>query len=196
MTRLDLLKEILKFTLRLTKHLFILICVTLPLQLVGVIILLPVCYVVGPNPLPKYLRWFDNADQYIQRDTSTYFAVRDSGILNMYYWLSIRNPLNYFGYMILGFKQSDSLTTQTFYTGFSSVDVGDSPGKHSGLLYSELNHDNKIYYEYYYINKYVLFDTTYCFRFRLGHKLGFVKPTDEYIQYVTVISPFHSYNGE
>lgn len=186
--------ELLKFVYRLIKGLTTFIIVILPLQLVGILILYPVCYLVGPKPLPAFLRWFDNADQYIGRDTSVYFSVRDSGTANIYYWLAIRNPLNYFGYQVLGVTLSGT-ELQTLHTALDSINVGDGTNDHEGLLYSEVKQEDKTYYEYYYIKKYAIFKQIKCFRFRLGHKFTEISKNSEHVQWCFIISPYHSYDG-
>jgi hypothetical protein len=91
--------SIILFIYRLFKHLGILLFICIPLEVIGWFILLPVCYFKGTNiaPLPTYLKWFDNADQYVGRDTSTYEQVVKSDWFNRYVWLAYRNPINAFG---------------------------------------------------------------------------------------------------
>src|SRR3982750_1965184 len=116
------IKEAFKFICRLIKGLITLSLVILPLELVGILILYPVCRLRGPKPLPVFLNWFDNADHYFGRDTSVYFAGRDSGPYEMYYWLAIRNPLNYFGYSVLGVTL-DGTESQELHTESDSYNI-------------------------------------------------------------------------
>ena len=61
-----------KFLLRLLKHTITFLFICLPLQLIGAILLLPAVYYSRSPQLPYLLRWFDNADMYVERDASTY----------------------------------------------------------------------------------------------------------------------------
>ncbi len=181
------------FTCRLIKHLFVLFIIIFPLQLLGVIVLLPVLTVNrGSRQLPKVLRYFDNADMYIGRDTSVYDSVRDSGIWNQFVWLALRNPLNYFGYTVLGTCPQTSI--EALEETISSERIGDTTSP--GFYHAEALIDGRRYFEYYWIYKYNMMPK-YCFRLRLGHKLKYVKENklNNYIQWVCVISPFHSYTG-
>lgn len=187
------LSSVALFVYRLVKHLAVLFLVCLPLQALGILILLPVCAIFREsNQLPKDLRWFDSADSYVGRDTSVYDAVRSSGIWNRYVWLAFRNPLNYFGYKILGIHPQTSI--EAIYEPIPGLDIGDTT--HPGLYSAEALIDNKRYFEYYLIYQYKRFPK-YCFRFRMGHKLKYIKENqlNSYIQWVMVISPLHSYTG-
>jgi hypothetical protein len=137
--------------------------------------------------LPTCLRWFDNADLYTGRDISVYKQVQETGLIYQYYWLALRNPLNYFGYFVLGYAVTQDLFD---FNSNNNFEVGDSQGKHAGFLYTEL----ESIYEYYYIFKY---SSTHCFRFRMGHKIG--RPDSNYkgsrIQYVFAVQPWKSFSG-
>lgn len=206
------MKELVKFVFRFLKHLLVFVCILFPLQVLGALVLLlylPINRIsvvaklvkkLSPNiRLPYILRWFDNADIYpdIKRDSSTYVGIWSQGWWAQYCWLAWRNPLNYFGYKILGLDINTGVTVdQKIYTGQDSLNVGDATGQKSGLFYTEVGVDDKIYYEYYYIYVYTLptKSTPLCVRFRMGHKLGEI--TDpKFCQYVSVISPFHSFRG-
>jgi hypothetical protein len=181
-----------KFTLRLFKHLLILLLVSIPLQIIGAIILLPVCYLVKSTRLPYYLRWFDCADFYIGRDTSTYENIIKTGAWNRYTWLAWRNPTNYFEYVVLGVKVDYSL--YLIETNDINGKVGDSTGDHAGYRYTEMALGDKVIYEYSYIKKWS--DKT-CLRFRMGYKIGSVKSNKlgSWIQQCLVLSPYKSYSG-
>lgn len=187
------MKEIFKFTYRFIKYFSFWLFLLLPLQLVGSIILLLVLPFIKGNELPKYLRWFDNADMYVNRDTSTYMSVIQQGYWARYCWLAWRNPLNYFGYAVLGLVLNQPVF-QTVYTGMDSLQVSDGVNGKPGLLYSEVVQDKKIYFEYYYIKKYIILGQTKCFRFRMGYKFGRAQYMKR-VQFVMVISPYHSYDG-
>lgn len=177
--------------LKCLKHALIWFCIILPLQLIGSILLaiyLPIHLqlikrsIISSIKLPYLLRWYDNVDQYIGRDTSTYLAVFGSGVLNLYTWLAFRNPLNYFGWMILGVMSDQDIADDN---------IGDSTGCIEGTRHIEVTINNKSYYEYYYIKK---LNSTHCIRIRIGWKLCDTK-AGQIAQWVFVISPWHSYNG-
>src|SRR6185503_19026858 len=159
-----------KFLYRLLYHIAIFFMVLLPLEIIGWLVLLPVCKYQGTNTnhlsqrLPACLKWFDNADYYVDRDTSTYDAVCQSGWWNRYCWLAWRNPINYFGYVVLGLRVIEPLVLIDKIGNQSVSDNGTT-----GLYYAEYEMDSKVYYEYYYIHKW---SATKCLRFRMGHKIG------------------------
>ncbi len=190
--------ELLKFTYRLLKGLSTLLLVLLPLEVLGWVVLLPATYLQGTSlePLPRFLRWYDNADSFVGRDVSTYMNVYKSGWFNRYSWLAFRNPLNYFGYIVLG-ANIESVKSKTIFKIVSSLDtktqIGDATNKQPGIFYMELVDGNgKLYYEYYYIHRWS--DTT-CFRFRLGHKLGQDEDCTGWSQFVIVLQPRKSFSG-
>jgi len=189
-----------KFIYRLVKEILSFLCIQLPLQLLGAVILLPVCYFYKIGKLPRVLRWFDSADPFVGRDTSVIDRLNDypetspyfrySAYWTRYNWLAWRNPLNYFGYKYLGYY----FTGQEKYKITGNPDVGDSRGSSPGLKIIEVKVDGIVKaYEYYYIHKWS--DTT-CFRFRLGVKIGdWNNPKGTFAQGVFVISPYKSYSG-
>lgn len=190
----------LKFLGRLIYRLGILFLVSIPLQLIGIIILLPVCLYQGTSlkPLPKLLRWFDNADQFVGRNTDTYFDIYRSGWWNRYIWMAFRNPLNYFGYSILGYKVKDLVSD---YGGNENYSVGDGVENIEGFLNTEVSFglwDEEEIYEYYYIKAYNFFGLRKCFRFRMGYKIGdpYNIKIGDVIQSVMVIQPFMTYSGK
>jgi hypothetical protein len=147
--------------------------------------------------LPRYLRWFDNADQFIGRDTSTYYGVTKSGKWNRYVWLAFRNPLNYFGYKILGVEVIESPKLEDVWVHGNAItltEVGDRKGEKSGVYYVEITIAGKTYYEYHMIQKW---STTKCLRFRMGHKIcdPSSNTTGSIIQWVFVLQPYKDYAG-
>ncbi len=179
---------LLKFGLRLIICLCKLLFICIPLEILGWLVLLPACYFSKSSKLPWYLKWYDNADIYIGRDASTYMAVVDLGWKVRYQWLAFRNPLNYFGYVVLGMRITDKVLVSS---GNMKYTVGDSFGKVPGFLWTETTEG---YYEYYYIHKW---SEELCFRFRMGHKIG--QPESNSIgssaQWVMAIQPLKSYSG-
>lgn len=179
---------LIKFILRLLKHLFIFLFICLPLQITGILLLLVLCKFCKIGEIPKMFRYFDSADPFIGRDISSIQVVNNKGYWSRYVWLAWRNPINYFGYKILGIV-IDKGAKQTVLKG--NTNIGDSKNKNPGLYFTEVEQNGKTYYEYYYIKKY---SSNTCFRFRLGHKLQDIH-SGEYVQQVFVISPYKSYSG-
>ncbi len=196
---MNLFIEIPKFTYRLLKGLSTLLFVLLPLEVLGWVLLLPVTYLQGTSlqPLPRFLRWYDNADSFVGRDVSTYMGVYASGWFNRYSWLAFRNPLNYMGYLVLG-ANIESVKSKKISKIYASrldpnIQIGDAHNKQPGLFYMELVDGNdKLYYEYYYIHQW---SETTCLRFRLGHKLGQDEDCTGWSQFVIVLQPRKSYSG-
>ena len=191
---------IIKAVCRFIYHVALFLLVSLPLMLIGAIVLIPFIalgYKIGS--LPIVVRWFDSVDPYVGRDTTVITRVNNGQFwdqysplqlkLNRYMWLAFRNPINYFTYKYLGFVWG---RPEIVVKGDSQV--GDSAGKHEGLCYTEVRQDNKTYYEYYYIKK---ITNSSCIRFRFGYKIGDItknKPGDIQ-QEVLVFQIFKSYTG-
>jgi len=175
---------LLRFLFNLTK----LLVICLPLELIG-LILVPIALLIPTYSyrLPTYLRWFDSADWYTGRDTEIIETISVEGFWTRYYWLAIRNPLNYFGYKVLGHKVIDN--TKGIQSG--TPNIGDTIGHVSGYQYNTL--DN--IYEYYLIYKW---NRSKCLRFRMGWKIsnGPDNKINSYIQWVMVIQPYKDYTGE
>lgn len=186
--------KVIKFVLRFIKALFILFAITLPLEILG-LVLVPLGLIFQRHyRLPTILKWFDNADVWLGRNSETYELVVNTGsFLEKYHWLALRNPINYFGYAVLGVKQ-DTLRSRVQIEG--DIRVGDGAENVPGFLYQEFYDfdNNKDIYEYYYIHKW---SATKCFRFRMGHKIGRTVLGDvSAIQYVFVIQPYKDYHGQ
>lgn len=206
----------LKFITRFIQH-FLIFILCLPLQLLGtlgLLIYLPVHRLISNNiQLPIVFRWFDNADIYpeFNRDSSTYRQIYAQGWFIQYCWLAWRNPLNYFGYKILGteIKEIGSVLADVVEVSYNDsmailvadklkhAEIGDATDQVPGYHFVEVMINDQLYYEYYYIKKYTFFGTPKCFRFRLGSKITDPKTLQlgSYLQQVFVISPFHSYSG-
>jgi hypothetical protein len=193
--------------LRLVKCIIILICVSIPLQLVGAVLLLGYLpYQQNlikrkpntPVQLPVLLRWFDCADLYLEfgRTPVTYlFKVVPQGWWVRYCWLAWRNPINYFSYAYL--SRRVILRNIDKSKSFEEGDplVGDSTGDHPGFFHVSVeDFDGQVTYEYYYILKW---SATKCCRIRFGHKVGPLKDLKDgqYIQGVIVCQPYRSYGG-
>ncbi len=191
---------------RIAKHVAILIPLTC-LQIAGI---LPVGIALlfmseKQKKLPWFLRWFDNADQYVGRDTSTYYAVCERGYWARLTWLTLRNPLNYFGYVYLGFQWPEVNNLEVVDCDYAQENVSDN--KQPGFYYAEVKIKSKekidTYYEYYGIWPYLPFwrerrkENFECIRYRLGWKIGAISrnhPGDP-VQWVCVLTPFKTYKG-
>lgn len=187
--------------------------ISLPLQIiglpiVGLIILCTPRAVSGNTRLPFFARWFDCADLYpeFNRNPITYIAVvLPKGSFYRWYWLCLRNPINYFSYKYLGVLPGTSIKPTAFYQNTDVyvppgiiVSIGDSTDDFSGVQYTECIINNKIYYEVYIVRKYTSkFLQGKCFRMRYGWKLG--TPTEihagEYVQDCFNLQLFATYSG-
>jgi hypothetical protein len=168
-----------KFLFRFISCLFIWLLVCIPLQLVGSVLLLILCCFFNIGKLPRLFRWFDSADPFVGRDTSVIDKVSTDGWYARYTWLAWRNPLNYFGYKVLGFQSKEAIP---------SIAIGNTSDAHPGKYYLE----SQGHYEYCLIH---LWSPTKCFRFRMGHKLNKTKVGD-WVQRVGVIQPYIDFSGK
>lgn len=172
--------------LRIMKHSTTFLGLILPLQLFGALILLPWVYSYDIGKFPKYLRWFDSVDPYIGRDTSVIDSLnKTKSTWLKYCWVAFRNPLNYFGWMVLGVRVPANIPDDN---------IGDATGCQEGFRHLEVVINNTNYYEYYYIKTYNFMNQKKCIRIRVGWKLAGLT-TGKIAQWVLVVSPFHSYNG-
>ncbi len=172
-----------RFIFRLSQ--WLLIC--LPLMVLGTAVLAIVLPFIpaSAETLPKALAWFDNysgralgypAGDGLSGDP-TYRAKRfleghTNQLWERYYWLALRNPINYFDYTILGHTYGEAVgITALILEG--SMSVSDAPPVTPGFKYLELDDNGTTLYEYYYVSKaYTLFGHKYEFKVRFGHKIG------------------------
>lgn len=175
---------------RLFTHLFVFFVVTVPLMIAGAIILafvVPLTWSFDKYRLPKLFRWFDSADPYVGRDTSTFDRVCEKGVWAKYTWLAWRNPINYFEYRWLGLQWLGS----EFYLRHNPDEDNIGDGTKSGMRYIEVSQNDKRYFEYYLIYQYP-FAPQYCLRFRLGWKIKDLNNSLNSIsQWCLVFNPFH-----
>lgn len=179
--------------LNILKQIAMLLVLLIPLQLIGGILLIVPCIFYDIGKLPRLLRWFDSADPFAGRDVSAITLRNTMGSWSKYCWLAWRNPLNYFGYFVLGLDL-DHTFVQNVYTDQDSYNVGDGFNQHEGIFYTEVIFKEKTYFEYYLIKKYSIFGQIKCIRLRFGHKLGIASPGDR-SEWVCCIQPYHSYDG-
>src|SRR5271165_4162626 len=187
------------FILRLIRNLFVLLCVAIPMEILGWFIL-PWVLLFVPNTqykLPALFRWWDNADIYIGRDLSTYEAVCAQGYWARLAWLAWRNPANYFGYTVLSFQFN--ARGEYLVCNPKQFDVGNTTGAHAGYRYmlyeqkSPTGGEDEYYYEYCWIHKW---SSTKCLRIRIGWKIeNNFNPVGSYCQWCCVIQPFIDYSG-
>lgn len=185
------------FLIRLMINICLFLVVELPLQLLGISILLPICYFYNLGQFPKIVRWFDIADFYTTRDTSSAQLVNTQGILAKFVYCAFRNPINYFGYFIEGLKFAPPIRILLDSTyNASGIDVGTSSNNTGGLFHTEIIIDEKKYYEYYFIYPYKLLKGN-CFRYRMGWKIDHPMSNTPYstIQKVFTINPFATFSG-
>ena len=203
--------ESFKIAARVIKCVLILLFVSIPLQLVGAVLLLGylpyqqnlILSNAGTGEelsyrLPVWLRWFDCADLYLEfgRTPVTYlFKVVPQGWWVRYCWLAWRNPINYFSYSYLAHKVviRNINKAKTFEIG--DPEVGDSTNDHPGTFYVQIeDFDEKVIFEYY---KIIKWSATKCCRIRIGHKIGALKDLKDgqYIQDVLVFQLYRSYAG-
>jgi hypothetical protein len=183
------------FIYRLILNILSFICIQLPLQAVGCVVLLFLCPFCRIGGLPRAFRWFDSADPFVGRDTSVIDVINAqperspyfwrNGFLTRYNWLAFRNPINYFAYKHLGFQFQGN----EFYQIQGSLNVGDSTGRQEGLKIIELSNGK---YEYLYVKR---IGEKACFYFRIGYKIvDTTNQAGEYCQQVFTIS-YRSYSG-
>jgi hypothetical protein len=178
--------NLLVFIQRLILNLVSFFLIQLPLQLVGIVVLAVACTRYEIGNLPYYLRWFDSADPYIGRDITVITRINKEGYWSKYCWLSLRNPINYFGYKYLGYV----FTVHEKYKVRGSLDVGDSTNDIPGLKIIELASG---IYEYLYVAR---IGSSACFYFRMGHKIGDLRnKPGSWCQQVFTIS-YRSYSGK
>jgi len=180
---------------RFLRHTATFLFILLPLMIAGwILLLITLPYIRAEQRfLPRWLRWFDNADQYVGRDTSVYYMICDSGWWNRYTWLAWRNPINYFHYVYMGLKWKGGEAYLDYDPAGESV--GDSSSDHPGFRHIEVRQNGLHYFEYYWIYRYP-FKRDVCFRYRLGWKISDTKnPPGTISQWVFVISPWKKYSG-
>ena len=204
--------DLMKTAYRFVKHLATLLTIILPLQLVGIVILLISLPFVSKDKefLPIYIRWFDNWSSFSKGQ----FPIGDGlagdlpyreargypnwGFLQTWYrrwvWLGLRNALNYFQYKVLGLNWTE-YPHQVFYYDPTTRDVGDHGV--GGFKYIEIRGRDGVYYEYYYVKPYTLFGKNFCIWFRWGWKIvdPYLKPVYPISQWVLNFNPIKKFQG-
>ena len=167
----------------------------LPLMLIGAIILPFVCPFISKDELqlPALFRWWDNADSYLNRDTSAYKTVCQAGWWSRYCYIAWRNPINYFDYLRMGLIWRGNEVYTTYNP--DEDNIGDGFNQIPGWRHIEVNQNGKKYWEYYLIYVYP-FNKKVCFRWRSGYKIKDKNnPTGTITQWCLVLSPWKEYDG-
>ena len=183
-----------------------LVCV--PLLIVGTPVLAVGLLFVDKDAhtLPKWLKWFDNADEdgligdIPNQERNKARGIEPNGYLAKLLWLGFRNNLNYFKYRILGLKTSDIIhyTTIVEKTDVPGEFVGDYRSGGSRFIEVELKNGARRY-EYYVVLPYHLFNRSLCFRARFGWKIGHPEEPSKqrpYYEWACTINPFCPYRGK
>lgn len=178
-------------------------CICLPLTILGILILPLVLVFVPKNVevLPKVFRWFDN---YSTHD-NLFGHTRDGlsgdqpyrerrikeGHTNLfwerYYWLALRNPINYFSVEYLG---KDKVHVREVHGNPYTSDQGES-----GWVYKwGYDIDNSKLEEFYFVYAYKLFSKNLCVRARFGYKLaqwkGSISTTSGFVFTINPVMPY------
>lgn len=193
----------LKFIYRFIKDFLIWLLCTLPLELLGLLILSVVLLFTKKEAvqLPTVFglhvfKWWDNYESYVLSHDHEfldglagpdYYLERENIDLVNYWpryfarlnWLGVRNPLNYFQYKVIGVVMDTRHVLVVQKPQF--VDIDESGGSiHAQTL-------SGTHYEYYYVIPYKFWKGR-ALRLRWGHKI-----TSSYRlrqQFVFVINPF------
>lgn len=175
-----------KFILRFFKNFGIYLFVCLPLEIAGLVVI-PIALLFGVEHVPKIYTSFHGDEPSSEGFNDNYFG--------WFYWLAIRNPLNYFQYAVLGYEE----TGHEFWKleGVANVGNTDSPGFQliEGYLSSSTTYLDTATYGYYWIKPYNFFGLRKCIRFRMGHKLSWGGTGSPVKQWVFTFSPFFTYEG-
>lgn len=201
-----------KHTLNILKILFLGICVSLPVQLIGYLVV-PLVLLgklsdrrttgdLKDQRLPKWAKWWDVGDEYdIQYGLNGDLGYQannnintDSSRLKIYWcrlkWLAFRNPANYFKYHILGAK-ADANVMINHISPTPTIEIGDWSNEGWRIVETSIGN------EYYIVKRYKRWPNK-CFRARLGLKLGHQgEALNErtQISFVCSIIPVKTYRG-
>lgn len=169
---------------RIALHTIKLLFIKIPMQILGMIILAPVLLFIPKDRehLPRVLRWFDNADYYRKPKGSLIDGLSgDPGFRAQYkdptawwpryYWLAIRNPINYFQYYKLGKAYNLEDVNMIWKTGnrYTSDWIRDKSIPNDGLFQAEVTISGKVYWELYWVYNW---SDDRCLRLRLGWKIN------------------------
>lgn len=173
-----------KWLYRVLIHTAKFLLIKIPMQLLGMVVLAPVLVFVPKNAqhLPKAFKWLDNADYYRKVvGEQTDGLSGDPGIrarwknpdgwLARYYWLAIRNPINYFQYYKLGVSYRLQDIDKITYSGnrYTSDWIRDRDVPNNGLFLCEVVLGGRTYWEIYLVINHL---SDRCLRLRLGWKIN------------------------
>ena len=185
-----------KWLIRIPIHLMKWLFIKIPMQLLGMIVLAPLLLFIPRDKeyLPKYFKWFDNADYYRKPKGSQIDGLSgDPGYRNQfkdptgwwarYCWLALRNPINYFQYYKLGVAYELGNISDISYSGnrFTSDWIRKGGSNNSGLFVAEVRIRNRTYWELYWVFNW---SDDRCLRLRLGWKINQVPEKSIYDQVV------------
>ena len=194
--------------LTIIRSLVVWILLCLPMMLLG-ILLLPIVLLFIPRDvenLPRFLRWFDNYSGVVRKYPAgdglsggpIYRTVRAvEGHTNLfwerYYWLALRNPINYFSCVVLGVTTEGLEQINENVKVYGDPDVGDQ--SKSGCNITTWSVGSKDLICFYYVKAYTLFGKDLCIRIRMGYKpqpaVGVLFPNG----YVCSINPVMPFTG-
>lgn len=208
---------------RIVKHLTIYLTISLPLQLVGIVLLAIVIPFWNKEnvKLPWFVRWFDLADNYPEFSRTNITYVRDilpQGKWIVYNYIALRNPTNYFSYKYLSprIPEHGDVILSAFVINYQEdvykdvfIDCRYGRGTLQeideqyldigdravpGWSYTEIRDGRSGDVLAYEYYLVWKYLSSKCVRIRIGYKLG-GKP-GESLQEVFVISPFHTFYGK
>lgn len=199
--------------IKILKHMAIWLCVAIPLELIGIIILAPFLFFYPKHleRLPKFLNWFNNYDSPIYGDQ--WYVDQNSlnggdpySWLNRFNWIALRNPINNFAYNYLGYvwkgtetikelqtqanvilpKSLETLPPGILMKDWTVITFIDDIG---GQFYIEFENG---YWQYYKVRSYKIFNNKLCLRISIGWKFKkyWNMQPGELVQFVFTVVPF------
>lgn len=185
------------------KHLLVLLFVVVPLLLLAPFITaIALCFTKPEdNQLPRFARWFDNHDHEGDGLNGYYkWKIDHPNYTSRYVrwlWL-LRNPINTFGYEVLGRQYPSDYRRQEvrrYQTKLDTTITKIGNNDRAGLRYTELyDQSENIIWELYYVHSY---GNGNCMRIRIGWKIGEPLETapGEHMQWCFVVSPYVAFRG-
>lgn len=145
------------------KHLFILVAIKLPLQVLGFFSILPLACLYKMGKLPRMFKWFDDyrgrlieqgvdCDNNFGKHHCEIYQKANETAFGRYKWLAFRNAVNYFQHDVIGHKLSINVP-YVAYTG------------HYIVLYEGSKETAREYYRYIDLGLFKL-------RIRIGYKIA------------------------
>ena len=181
--------SLIKCVTGLAKHLLVFVFVVLPLILIGIPVLAIVLLFVKRDAvrLPSAFKWWDNHDSYGKPEKNPPDGLSGNPTKNdwwsRFYWLALRNPLNYFQYRKLGFQHPIPVAHQYYNNGIAYPDgvVQDL------FMHKRYKINGKDYFEIFYIKT---FGSSRYLRLRIGWKIEQFNYMSPDRQWVFSLTPF------